>query len=63
MRLIDYLRKPRNKRERRVANYSKKREYERIIALLESDPEGNLMYVDGLSQGYSAAIRLIRENK
>lgn len=34
MNLTDYLRHPRNKRERRVANRAKKRERERIIALV-----------------------------
>ncbi len=62
MTLIDFLRKPRNKRERKVASHARRRERERIIALLVSDPEGNTMYPDALAQGYCAAIRLIREN-
>jgi len=37
MKLIDYLRKPRNKRERKVASHARRRERERIIALLEAD--------------------------
>jgi len=34
MPLIDYLRKPRNKRERKVASHARRRERERIIGLL-----------------------------
>jgi len=39
MTLVDYLRKPRNKRERKVASHARRRERERIIALLEMQLE------------------------
>jgi hypothetical protein len=41
MSLIDYLRQPRNKRERKVASHARRRERERIIALIESSKVGS----------------------
>jgi len=46
MTLVDYLRQPRNKRERKVASHARRRERERIIALIEAKDEWHYAFSD-----------------